>query len=237
VLAGVAIGIGVLAVASPAAAHVTVNPSEAPQGSFQKLTFRVPNERPESTISVEVNMPQDVVIPFVSLQPVPGWEATVEMRTLDEPIEGEGDAISEVVSAITWSGGPINPGQFQEFNISAGPLPDDVDQLEFPSIQTYDGGDDPIVRWIEPVPEDGEEPERPVPTLTLTAATGDDHGGSGEDATEGEATGGEAPEGEAAAGAGDSDDDGTDALAIVALVVGAVGVILGGLALARRRTA
>ena len=36
-----------LMAAAPASAHVTVNPAAEP-GSYAKLTFRVPNERPDS---------------------------------------------------------------------------------------------------------------------------------------------------------------------------------------------
>ena len=115
----------------------------------------------------------------------------------------------------------MNPGEFQEFNVSAGPLPSDVDELAFPAIQTYADGEE--VRWIEEQAEGGDEPDFPVPVLTLTAATGDEHS----EATEG---------GEAAGDADDSDDGGSDSLAIVALVVGGLGVILGGLALIRNRS-
>ncbi len=221
VLAAAVAATAILVVASPAAAHVTVDPSEAPQGSFTKLTFRVPNERDDTgTTRVEVTMPDDVVIPFVSVQPTPGWTAEVATRTLDEPVEAEGGEITEVVDAVTWSGGTVNPGEFQEFNVSAGPLPSDVDELAFPALQTYADGEE--VRWIEEQAEGGDEPDYPVPVLTLTAATGDEHGESTED-------------GEAAAATDDS-DDGSDSLAIVALIVGGLGVILGGLALIRNRS-
>jgi uncharacterized protein YcnI len=221
--------------AAPAAAHVTVSPSEAEQGRFTTLTFQVPNERPDAgTIALEINMPEDAVIPFVSVKPVPGFEVEVERRTLDEPVEAEGGEITEVVSKVTWTGGPIEPGQFQQFDVSAGPLPDDLDKLEFPALQTYEGGE--VVRWIEEVPADGEEPEHPVPTLTLVASTGDAHGGGDDEATEEEGEAEEAEtDGEAAATTDESSSD-SDTLAIVALIVGGLGVVLGGLALIRRRT-
>ena len=58
VVAVVALAIGALA--APASAHVTVNPREATKGSFAKLTFRVPNERPDSgTTKLEVSFPVD----------------------------------------------------------------------------------------------------------------------------------------------------------------------------------
>jgi hypothetical protein len=73
----------VVAMASPAFAHVTVNPSEAQQGDFTKLTFRVPNERDNAgTASVEVNFPTDVVIPFVSTKPSPvGRRRSIDGRS------------------------------------------------------------------------------------------------------------------------------------------------------------
>src|SRR4051812_36870977 len=47
-LRGLAVAVGaaatVLLVAGPAAAHVTVNPSDATQGGYTKVAFRVPNE-------------------------------------------------------------------------------------------------------------------------------------------------------------------------------------------------
>jgi periplasmic copper chaperone A len=88
-------------------------------------------------------MPSDAVIPFVSVQPTPGWTAAIERRTLDEPVEGEDGAVTEVVSKITWTGGTVAPGEFQEFSISAGQLPTDKDALEFPAIQTYSSGEGP----------------------------------------------------------------------------------------------
>ena len=112
VVGGLVAVTAVLVLAAPASAHVTVNPSEAPQGSFTKLTFRVPNESDTaSTTSVEVNLPEDAVIPYVSVKPVPGWTANIETRTLEEPVEAEGGEISEVVSKVTWSGGAIAPAE------------------------------------------------------------------------------------------------------------------------------
>lgn len=220
IVGGLVAATAVLVLAAPAYAHVTVNPDEAPKGSFTKVTFRVPNETDTSnTTSVEVNMPEDATIANVSVKPVPGWTANIETRTLEEPIQGDDGEVTEVVDKVTWSGGTVAPGEFQEFDVSLGPLPEDLDQVEFPAIQTYDDGSE--VRWIEEPGADGSEPEHPVPTLTLVDAT--DEGGS-----------------EAAvpiSADSEDDDDSSNTLAIVALVVGGLGVILGGLALVRSRSA
>ena len=55
--------------------------------------------------------------------------------------------VTEVVSKITWTGGTINPGEFQEFDISAGRCPRTWTRSSFPSIQTYASGE--VVRWID----------------------------------------------------------------------------------------
>ncbi|BCB90692.1 YcnI family protein [Phytohabitans suffuscus] len=170
VLAGAvaAVGIGV----GPASAHVTVNPREATQGGYAKLAFRVPNERDSaSTTKVEVNIPAETAIASVSVRPMPGWTATVERGKLATPLKVHGEDVAEAVSKITWTavaGSEVGPGQFQEFEVSAGPLPE-VDRIVFKALQTYSNGE--VVRWIdEPAAAGGEEPEHPAPVLKLAKA-------------------------------------------------------------------
>jgi uncharacterized protein YcnI len=221
--------VGVLASAGPAGAHVTIQPGEASQGGFSTEIFQVPNESDTaSTVRVEVTFPEEYPIPFVSVEPVPGWQVDVERTSLDQPISGEGEDITEAVSKITWSGGQIGPGQFQRFPVSMGPLPEDADTLLFPAVQVYSDGEE--VRWIEPVPASGEEPERPAPTLTLVAG-GNGHGGAAADA--------EAVDDESAAAddhdtATASDVDSAKTIGIIGIVVGALGVILAIVALVRK---
>jgi uncharacterized protein len=131
--------------AMPASAHVTIDTfGPVEQGSFAKLGFSVPNERDDAgTVMIRVQMPQDHPIAFVSVQPKAGWEVETTTRTLDEPIEAESGTISEAVDTITWTAtgdAQINPGEFDWFWVSAGPLPNDVDSLSFPTVQTYSSG-------------------------------------------------------------------------------------------------
>jgi len=148
------VALGALAAAAaPASAHVSVKPGEAPKGSFSVFSFSVPNESDTaSTVSLEVTFPAATPIEFVSVQPVPGWTWTAEKT-------------GDVVSKITWSGGQIEPGEFQLFTVSAGPLPTKGKQVEFKAVQTYSDGE--VVRWIESTPKGGPEPEYPAPTLAL----------------------------------------------------------------------
>jgi uncharacterized protein len=161
---------------------VTVNPKEAAKGGFAKLTFRVPTESDTaSTTQLEVSFPADHPLAFVSVKPVPGWTFSVTKEKLAKPISSDDGEVSEAVSKITWTGGKIAPGEFQEFDVSVGPLPTDTDSLVFKAVQTYDNGD--VVRWIDEATPGGEEPEHPAPVLTLTAASGDDHAAATDDAT------------------------------------------------------
>ena len=219
-------GVGALAVAGavfaagPAWAHVTIQPGSAPQGGFATFAIQVPNETEDAnTTQVEVEFPADHPIPFVSVEPVPGWTIDVERTELETPVEGEGEEITEAVSKITWSGGAIAPGEFQQFLVSAGPLPTDTDHLEFKALQTYDDGE--VVRWIQETPEGGEEPEFPAPVLELTPSTGDEHGGGTDDT---------------AAAEDDQDDDGdSNTLSIIALIAGGLGLVAGGTAFVMSR--
>ena len=151
----------VVLTATPALAHVSVTPDEVSEGSFATLTFRVPNESDTaSTSAFEIVLPETAPFTSVSVKPAPGWETTVER---------DGDT----VTSILWDGGEIGPGEFQEFDVSVGPVPE-VDVLEFKALQTYDDGE--VVRWIDPVVEGEDEPDNPAPTASVVSGESDDDG-------------------------------------------------------------
>ncbi|MGP3910771.1 YcnI family copper-binding membrane protein [Nonomuraea sp. 10N515B] len=155
--------------ALPALAHVTVQPGTAEQGSFTKVAFRVPNERDDaSTTKVEVSFPADHPLAFVSVKPLPGWEVKVTEGKLPTPVKTEYGDLEEAVTTVVWSGGKINPGEFQEFEVSMGQLPKDTAQLLFPTKQTYSSGE--VVDWAEAPKADGTEAAHPAPLLKLVPA-------------------------------------------------------------------
>jgi uncharacterized protein YcnI len=160
-----------LALAGPAAAHVTVNPNTATPGGYTKVTFRVPNEMDAAdTTKLEVHLPADAPVASVSVKPVPGWTAEAVRSKLATPIKAHDSEITEAVSKITWTATPgsaIKPGQFQEFDVSLGPLPQSG-QMVFKTLQTYSDGT--VVRWIDEPSTDGTDPEHPAPVLKLEAA-------------------------------------------------------------------
>src|SRR5688572_1527119 len=168
-LSALAAGAAFVLPATSAFAHVTVNPREAAAGGYAKLAFRVPNERDDAgTTKLEVNFPADHPFASVSIRPKEGWTYAVEETTLATPVKIHDDEISKAVSKITWTGGTVKPGEFEEFEVSVGPLPDDADSLTFKALQTYSSGE--VVRWIEEAAPGGGEVERPAPVLKLTKA-------------------------------------------------------------------
>ena len=226
--AALALLAGSVLVAGPASAHVSVNPSEATAGGFAKLTFRVPTESPTaSTVGLAVSFPTDTPLASVSIKPLPGWVARVTKSKLPKPITTEDLKLTEAVSRITWTarkGVNIAPGQFQEFDVSVGPLPDGAKAISFPAVQTYDDGTK--VSWTEPVTAGGSEPEHPAPTLTLTPAAA---------AESTPAASAQASPAAAPVAATQSTDGTARALGTVGLVLGGIGLLLGAAALAAAR--
>jgi uncharacterized protein len=158
--------------ALPAGAHVSITPSSAPKGGFEVLSFNVPNEQPDAnTVKVEIDIPTKYPIAFVSTQPMYGWTVEVEKTTLAKPVTTDDGQVTEAVSKITWTAtnGGLNPGEFDLFTISAGPLPTKPNKLTFKAIQTYSNGE--VVSWIQQTVKGAPEPEHPAPTLTLTKAS------------------------------------------------------------------
>jgi periplasmic copper chaperone A len=171
----VALGAG-----SPAAAHVTVQGPGATQGGFAKITFRVPTEEAVPTTRVQIVFPTDAPLSSVRTKPHAGWTAVVAKAPAARPFMVFGEEQTEQVASVTFTaaaGVGIKPGEFDEFEISAGPLPE-VDTMVFKALQTY--ADGTVVRWIEEAVEGAAEPEKPAPVLSLAkaGAEGDNHGGA-----------------------------------------------------------
>jgi uncharacterized protein YcnI len=151
-----------------AQAHVTVQPGSAEGGSFSVIAFRVPNEQEEArTTQLQVILPEDQPIGSVQTTPIPGWKITTKTRHLDKPIEMFGEQLDTVVSQVSWTatGGGIRPGQFQDFDLSLGQLPESG-ELVFNAVQIYSNGD--RVNWNQISADPSVEPEYPAPILTIT---------------------------------------------------------------------
>jgi uncharacterized protein YcnI len=155
--------------AAGASAHVTIAADKATQGDYAALVFRVPNERDNAdTVKIDVRLPPDRPLASVHVKPHPGWSYEIRKTRPATPVEADGAKVTEVVSEIVWTADDpkagIRPDEYDEFAISAGPLPKS-DSMIFKTLQYYSDGE--VVRWIqEPLPN-AAEPERPAPVLKL----------------------------------------------------------------------
>jgi len=170
-----------LGAAATAQAHVRVSPDTAAPGSYATLTFKVPNESATaSTTQVALTVPADAPISSVSYLPVAGWTTTVTTMPLPSPVTVGEATLTESVTRVVWKAdddAAIAPGQFQEFTISAGAIPE-TGHIVLPVDQTYSDGT--VVSWDQETPSDGAEPENPAPVLYVTdTPAADSHGAAG----------------------------------------------------------
>ena len=209
-----------LALVVPAAAdaHVTIQPSTAAAGGFTRLDVRVPNERDDaSTNKLEVQFPEGFA--DASFEANPGWDIKVTKKKLAKPVQTDDGEVTEGVDTITWTAksdaDAIPPGAFEDFGLSVQVPGKAGDKLTFKALQTYSNKE--IVRWI------GDEgSDNPAPVVSVTAAAG------AEGAAAATPTPAATTRPSAAPATTTSSDGGSgNGLAIVALIVGALGLILG----------
>jgi periplasmic copper chaperone A len=221
---GTAAAAAVLLLAVPALAHITITPDSVPAGTAAVLTFHVPNEEAHAnTTQVDVQIPTTHPIAQLLVKPVPGWKITVKTVALPKPVVTDDGSFTSAVSEVIWSGGQIVPGQFQDFTVSADPLPQGVSQVVFKAIQTYSNGD--IVRWIDLAQAGQPEPEHPAPVLALTTGAATASGTSTGTGT-GTGTGAGTAKTSTATAAASVTDGTARALAIAGLLVGLLAGLL-----------
>jgi uncharacterized protein YcnI len=228
-------GVLTLALAGTAGAHITADPGEAPSDSYATLDFSVGHGCEESpTTQVRIQIPPSV--PSVTPAVNPLWDVATKEGKKDK-VELHGETITRGVSEVTFTAKqPLPPDRLDSLRMSVKlPAGEEGDSIYFPTIQKCAQGQ---TRWIQ-IPAEGEsaeELEDPAPVVLLTAAEGG-HGG-------GAATGGAGADTEPAANVqaaavGGEDDEGAPVwLAVVALAVGALGLLagIGGLMAGRRRS-
>jgi uncharacterized protein len=166
-----AVLVGLVALAAPAEAHVTVTAPGATQGgSDQLITFRVPVEKPVATVGFRLQLPIATPIASVDVAPLPGWTHTEKSSALPTPITTDDGQLTEAVTEVDWSAtaGGLKPGEFGEFTVLAGQLPR-AGSIIFRAIQVYADGSQ--VGWTQvAAPGSGAEPEFPAPVLSLAPA-------------------------------------------------------------------
>jgi uncharacterized protein YcnI len=208
----------IIALVVPTAAHAdaTATPTSTAAGSSTTVTFVIPHGCEASpTQVVTIDLPESIV----SVTPTADALWTIERVAvpLDDPIESAtgGDPITERIGQVRFAStiGGLPSDQRATVDLSFRlPDGDGGEVLEFPVTQTCTEGS---VTW------DGDL----VPTIELTAATGDDDG-----------HGGEAEEGSQSDDETETVADSTTAsaqvdvlarvLGVVGLLIGAVGIVI-----------
>jgi uncharacterized protein YcnI len=151
-----AVTAALLANAAPASAHVHVDAAGATPGEETVLTFEVPNESDNKSLTTQLT----VTMP-------PGTSATAESMPA-WTVKLDRDVAAGTVRSVTWTalpGSGISPDQFALFRVSLR-LPK-TDKVSFPAAQTYSDGT--VVNWNQAPLPNGGEPDFPVPTLSLAA--------------------------------------------------------------------
>jgi len=132
-----------VALASPALAHVELEPTEALAGSTETLTFQVAYEG-AATTGLDVRLPEGASV--VEVPEKAGWSSTVD--------EGE--------RTVSWSGGSVATDDTFSVVVQ---LPTITGQVLFPAIQLTTAGE---VAWIDEAEDEGHD-GHPAPRITLTA--------------------------------------------------------------------
>ena len=150
-----------LVVAVPVSAHVTLNPKKLEPG-WQQVNVRVPTEGDAATTQVRLVVPDGADI--VSFGSLTGW--TVQKKRAEAPATAptvsdathEDEESSERITEVTWTGGRIGVGEYQDFPIMI-KVGDGSDKLTWKAYQTYADGE--VVNW------DGTDDKHPAPIIEV----------------------------------------------------------------------
>jgi periplasmic copper chaperone A len=176
ILAGTAALALPFALSIPADAHASLEKSGAAPGSF-KAVLRIPHGcdgKPTDTIRIEI--PEG----YIGVKPMlkPGWTIAVETGDYAKSYQLHGEPMTSGVKSVTWSGGNLPDGFFDEFLLLgtiAGVADGDTLYLE----TTQKCGAEEIA-WAE-IPAAGQNPhelDHPAPAITI-ADGADEHAGHG----------------------------------------------------------
>jgi periplasmic copper chaperone A len=147
-LVAAAVAAVVTAVASPAAAHVDIEPTEAVAGSTVVVTVSFQHGKDGAdTTSLEVQLPPGAEV--VGTPTKEGWQVEVRGRA---------------PQVVVWSGGRVPDGVEETFPLEVR-LPAEPGEVLFPAVQVGDAGE---LAWIA---EEGgaSEADNPAPRILLVA--------------------------------------------------------------------
>lgn len=164
--------------ATPALAHASLTPKQAPNGSTARIAIVIPHGCDgAATDTVVLKLPEG----FVSAKPMvkPGWTIEVTKGDYTKSYTVHGSPVTAGPLEVKWSGGTVPDDQFDEFVLQGSVMGFDA-ETSLPFAVTQFCGD-ASVAWdqIAAPGEDAHALEHPAPTLLVTAAAGampDDHG-------------------------------------------------------------
>lgn len=160
-----------IAVSSPALAHVNFENGQATPNSTYKATLRIPHGcEGKPTLKLRVRIPEGIVA--VKPMPKAGWKLETTKGAYVRAYQVQGEAVSEGVTDIVWTGS-LDDGHYDEFVFQARFT--DAYQpgatVFFPVVQECDGA---VEEWTQ-VPTEGQDPhslKSPAPGVRIVAAQG-----------------------------------------------------------------
>src|SRR5262245_26521909 len=110
--------VAMLTAMSFARAHVDLEAAEAPLGTAYKAVARV-NQGIDGwpTVTIRVRTPDAVIA--VRPMPKPGWKLDAIKGKYSKPTSARGANLSEGITELSWSGGKLVDGYYDEFVFQA----------------------------------------------------------------------------------------------------------------------
>lgn len=144
-----------------AQAHVVLEQKTATAGSYYKATFMISHGCEGSpTTGIEIEMPEPMAV--VKPMPRPGWKIALQSAPAPAGMTLHGRAVSEVVSRVSWQGGPLADAHYDEF-VMLLQLPPREGPLYFKVLQTCAQGRND---WVG-IPQQGLTRRLKLPAAVL----------------------------------------------------------------------
>lgn len=165
------IAVSFLALASLAGsafAHVTLEKEEAAPDAAYKAILRVGHGcEGDATTTLRVQIPEGLIV--AKPMPKPGWKVEVKKAAYAKSYDYYGEAVTEGVKEIAWTGGNLPDDFYDEFVFRVRVTKfEPGTQIYLPVVQECGTK---VTRWIE-IPEAGktaEDYDYPAPAFTVTA--------------------------------------------------------------------
>lgn len=142
-------------------AHIVLEQKSAIAGSYHKVTFMVGHGCDGSpTTGIDIEMPEPMAV--VKPMPKPGWQLSTQTAPLAAPMSLHGRPITETVSRVSWKGGPLPDGHYDEFTVLL-QLPKRSGPLYFKVAQLCENGRSD---WVE-IPAAGQSGRLKLPAPVL----------------------------------------------------------------------